>query len=41
MLQQMKKFFLYLRIITFEMASDRLSEPRFDKLTPSKACFTA
>ena len=34
----MKKFFLYLRVITSKMASDRDFEPRFDKLTPSKAC---
>jgi hypothetical protein len=40
MLQQMKKFFLYLRKITLKMASDRDSEPRFDKLTPSNSCAT-
>ena len=35
----MKIFFLYLRKITLKMASDRDFEPRFDKLTPSRACF--
>ena len=41
MLQQMKKFFLYLRLITSNMTSDRVFVARFDKLTPSRACLTA
>ena len=34
----MKTFFLYLRLITPKIASDRGFEPRFDKLMPSKSC---